>query len=288
MDGKRIQKYWSNEMKALLDTYLQFQTLIPSSITQGAAHTGEDGRYVEMLIKEYLKRYLPRNIEVLTGFILRPAVKTGVDSRTRKKEKDSHSTQLDILIYDSSMYPVFQRFGDSVIVPPEGVLGIISVKKTLHEVDIKNELIALKNAAKLCRCIDNQNQPLRGPYLALVSMNSFKKQKKSTEKWIFEKISECYSKTTDTFDETIGYIGDFNRWSIFKKKPTSGKFDAEYIFFEHNKDEQHLGFQFLLTGILSVYYDSSRNSTTRPGFTGFPSRRNPNTNLGSIKLSKLR
>jgi len=30
MDGKRIQNYWSNEMQAMLDTYKQFQILIPA------------------------------------------------------------------------------------------------------------------------------------------------------------------------------------------------------------------------------------------------------------------
>lgn len=32
MDGKRIREYWSNEMQALLDTYKQFQVLIPAKI----------------------------------------------------------------------------------------------------------------------------------------------------------------------------------------------------------------------------------------------------------------
>ena len=77
MDGRRIQSYWSNEMQAMLDTYKQFQTLISAENIDGAAHNGEDGRYVETLIREYLKRYLPKDLEVLTGFILRPAVKTG-------------------------------------------------------------------------------------------------------------------------------------------------------------------------------------------------------------------
>lgn len=47
MDGKRIQNYWSNEMQAMLDTYKQFQILIPAENRNGAAHNGEDGRYVE-------------------------------------------------------------------------------------------------------------------------------------------------------------------------------------------------------------------------------------------------
>ena len=154
MDGKRIQNYWSNEMQAMLDTYKQFQILIPAENRNGAAHNGEDGRYVETLIREYLKRYLPKDLEVLTGFILRPAVKTGLKNRSRKNEVDSHSTQLDILIYDSAKYPIFQRFGENVIVPPEGVAGIISVKKNLHENDIVHEAQALKAASKLCRCVD--------------------------------------------------------------------------------------------------------------------------------------
>ena len=60
MDGKRIREYWSNEMQALLDTYKQFQVLIPAKNRNGADHNGEDGRYVETLIREYLKRYLPK------------------------------------------------------------------------------------------------------------------------------------------------------------------------------------------------------------------------------------
>ena len=89
MDGKRIQNYWSNEMQAMLDTYKQFQILIPAENRNGAAHNGEGGRYVETLIREYLKRYLPKDLEVLTGFILRPAVKTGLKNRSRKNEVDS-------------------------------------------------------------------------------------------------------------------------------------------------------------------------------------------------------
>lgn len=114
MDGKRIQQYWGKEVDALVEIYQQFERLIPNEKTEGAAHKGEDGRYVEELIRQYLKRYLPSSIEVLTGFILRPAVKTGLDGRERKKETDTHSTQLDIIVFDNGNYPIFQRFGATV------------------------------------------------------------------------------------------------------------------------------------------------------------------------------
>lgn len=286
MDGKRIQKYWSSEMQAMLDTYEQFQILIPDKSKKGAAHNGEDGRYVETLIREYLKKFLPNNLEVLTGFVLRPAVKTGSKNRNRAKEKDCHSTQLDIIIYDTFNYPVFQRFGDTVIVPPEGVVGIISVKKHLHDSDIKNEVEALRNVSKLCHCIDDKQNAIRGPFLALVSMSAFEKKTKGTENWIFEKLKLIY-KDEDSFDDLIGYIGSLSEWSIFKKRPKTGNI-AEYLYFNHNEEELHMGLQFVLTGILSVYYDSSRNFVSRPGFTAFPSRRACDKKLGEINVKKLR
>lgn len=36
MDGECIREYWSNEIRALLDTYKQFQVLIPAKDKNGA------------------------------------------------------------------------------------------------------------------------------------------------------------------------------------------------------------------------------------------------------------
>lgn len=150
MADTRIKEYWSREMDALLETYRQFQTLIPSEKNAGAAHAGEDGRYVEYLIREYLKRYLPGDLEVLTGFILRPAVTCGGKDESRKNDEHEISGQLDIIVYDTAHYPVYQRFGDSVIVPPEGVIAVISIKKHLRIADIAGEIVSLGKASSLC------------------------------------------------------------------------------------------------------------------------------------------
>ena len=66
------------------------------------------------------------------------------------------------------------------------LIVLISVKKNLHENDIVHEVQALKNASKLCRCVDNSRKKLRGPFLALVAMDAFEKKEKTTEQWIFE------------------------------------------------------------------------------------------------------
>lgn len=292
MDGTRIQDYWSNEVEALVKTYKQFETLIPAPSGSGAEHKGEDGRFVEDLLREYLTRYLPNGLEVLTGFILRPAVKTGKTGKERKTKTDSHSTQLDIIVFDSANYPVFQRFGNSVIVPPEGVVGIISVKKHLNDGDIKKECEALFNAATICETLgsNDQTNKVRGPYLALISVKSkIDKKQTDTLDWVFDQVNSAYQGKTDiTFDKLVGFIGAFDEWSIFKRRPAKQIIEAEYVGFKHQIKETHLGLQFLLTGILSVFYDETRRNLRRPGYTAFPSGRPHDKSLGKIPCTLLR
>ena len=285
MDGQRIQAFFQQEALSMLDAYKNFETLIPASNGGGAEHKGEDGRFVENLICSSLIKYLPKELEVLTGFIVRPAVKTGENDRSRKNDNDKHSTQLDIIVYNSAQYPVFLRSNDTVIVPPEGVISVISVKKTLNDDDINHELESLKKASKLCRCNN-----IRAPYFALVSMdNNINKKKPDTFDWIFDKMKTLYESDDDlSFDDMVGYIGAFKQWSIFKASPSKkSPKEAKYVMFKHDKEsENHLGIQFLLTGILSVYYDKSRSAITRPGFTSFPSNRPQDRELGVI-VSKI-
>lgn len=118
-------------------------------------------------------------------------------------------------------------------------------------------------------------------------MDAFEKKEKTTEQWIFEKLEGVYSKEDDYFDDLIGYIGSFNKWSIFKRRPQDGEV-GEYIFFNHSGEEVHMGFQFLLTGILSVYYDKTRNYISRLGFTAFPSHRACDKKLGDIEVRAIR
>lgn len=150
MGGKRIEDYWSAEMKSVIDSFRQFEILIPSGTGGGSGHPGEDGRYVESILKDMLRKFLPVGVEVLTGFILRAGVKSGYSGTARSKDEDRNSSQLDIIVYDSQNYPVYQRFGDTAVVLPEGVIGIISVKKTLRRTDLAHEIAMLRNAAKLC------------------------------------------------------------------------------------------------------------------------------------------
>lgn len=78
----------------------------------GSTHWGEDGRYKEVILMNFLKRFLPNNIGVGTGFI---------------KEGSNLSTQIDIIIYNPTL-PLYFKENDFIIVQPKSVLGLIEVK----------------------------------------------------------------------------------------------------------------------------------------------------------------
>ncbi len=88
----------------------------------------------------------------------------------------------------------------------------------------------------------------------------------------------------------IGFIGDLSAWHVFKTRPPAKLTDsnklAKYMYVELGDDELHQGFQFILSGILSVYYDKTRNGVKRPGYTAFAPK--PASELGKIAFSSLR
>lgn len=274
MADTRIKNYWSNEVDALLKIYKQFQILLPAENREGALHVGEDGRYVEYLIKEYLKRYLPKDLEILTGFILRPAVKCGKDEKARKKDEHAASGQLDIIVYDTAHYPVYQRFGDSAIVLPEGVIAIISVKKHLVVSDVKHELEMLGRAVTLCPHKRGDKTNARSPFTALITIED-KIGERNKEKLTAERKAAKVYKELETYykgkpllyyDEMVDFVGALSSWGMYKERLKAKK-KTSYYFFEYDLENRSLGFQLILQNILSVYYENTSQYILGLGFT---------------------
>lgn len=101
----------------------------------GSAHWGEDGRYKEIILMNFLKRFLPNNIKVGTGFI---------------KDGDNISTQIDIIIYDSS-FPLYFIENDFIIVQPKSVLAIIEVKSNPDRNTIAEAVFKASKAGEIIR-----------------------------------------------------------------------------------------------------------------------------------------
>lgn len=107
-DPVNFQKSITKELEVIKDRVTQ---LIDH------AHHGETGRYREAILKTVLRKHLPRNISVGTGFII-------------EGDGDQRSRQLDIIVFDNTK-PVLFSDGDFVITTMTNVLGIIEVKSSI-------------------------------------------------------------------------------------------------------------------------------------------------------------
>lgn len=85
-------------------------------------HWGEEGRFKEIILMNYLKRILPKHLSVGTGFV---------------RNKANITTQIDIIIYDNS-FPLLFSEGDFIIAIPENVIAIVEVKSNIRPAEICN------------------------------------------------------------------------------------------------------------------------------------------------------
>mgnify|MGYP001461290467 CR=1 FL=1 len=82
----------------------------------GDAHWLSDGEWKESVLKSIIKRHIPTNIGVGSGFIV---------------NEIGCSSQIDIILYDLNV-PILFRDGDFIIITPDSVKGIIEVKTTVE------------------------------------------------------------------------------------------------------------------------------------------------------------
>lgn len=261
--GLRVRNFFEIEAQSLRERYKVIETLLPNSTTAGSAHRGEEGRFIESLLRSFLNKHLPRNLKAVSGFILCPSTKTGIQDlqRVQNHDEDRHSSQLDVIVYDVDSYPIFEQFEEFCIVPPEGVVGIISVKKTLYKKDIEGEISALRDAAELCR--DGKR---RGPFTSLFAFKTDEVDDEKLNTNIFNKIESTHR--SGHFGTMVNEVSVLARTCVFKTRPDNGpQGKARYVAVDCKKEE-HIVIQRLLQSLMSVYYDSSR-STSRPGFVSF-------------------
>lgn len=128
IDPQKFHRSISNELKVIQD---RVRNLI------GSTHWGEEGRYKEAVLRSIIRRFLPENVSIGTGFIL-------------KKEGDEIkiSNQIDIIIYDNT-YPVLFAEGDFLITTPANVKGIIEVKTKLDSSEVIDVVSKATNNGKV-------------------------------------------------------------------------------------------------------------------------------------------
>ncbi len=128
-DIKKFHESIGNELFAIKD---RVRNLI------GSVHWGKDGEYKEAILKNIIKRFLPSQCSVGTGFVI--------------NEKGEVTSQIDIIIYDNTR-PVLFKEGDFVIVQSHTVKGIMEVKTKINShSELKDIIIkAEENAKKITK-----------------------------------------------------------------------------------------------------------------------------------------
>ena len=125
-----VLKYQSSISKE----FLVFKDRVRSLI--GNRHWGEEGRYKEIILINFLRKHIPKNMSVGTGFIM------------NGNEYSKMSSQIDIIIYDES-FPVIFKENDFVIVHANSVLGIIEVKSQFYKNTFEEVIKKAKDNALL-------------------------------------------------------------------------------------------------------------------------------------------
>jgi len=150
----------------------------------------EEGRYKEVVLRNVIRRFLPENLNIGTGFIL--------------KGKKKISKQIDIIIYDNT-YPVLFREGDFVITSPESVKAIIEVKTKLYPSKNPSVEEVLRNATYNGKLLnENQKGNNKKIFKATCNEKLLNENQKGNNKKIFNGIFVYNHQATSEWFEVDG------------------------------------------------------------------------------------
>jgi len=247
------------ECDALLSAVDLFRAFVESDISVGSGHPGEEGRFAENLLAQFLRRSLPSRLTVGTGFVLDP-------NRGRR------SYQVDILVYDNTTYPHYLQYGEAVIVPWQSVVAAISVKKNLRKADIKKEVSSLSEIGEMCG-----GSGRSAPYLSIVGFESLIAAR------FVNRVDGAFGEMRDALPERdTGYstnelidsilvLGEFlimkKRWK--SKDPDQSRATVPYLW-TAGEQRRSLALMHLLNGIERVLYEGLAAGASRPFHRTFP------------------
>jgi hypothetical protein len=121
--GPGLLEYYSSQAELMLAQVDNINRLLGP--TRDWTHPGD---FCEILFRDFLRRFLPPSLSADKGFFYGRATLDG---------EDTHCPEIDILIHDTQQYRPIFRMGDFVIVQPQSVRGMIQVKRTFSQDQVK-------------------------------------------------------------------------------------------------------------------------------------------------------
>ena len=114
-------------------------------------HRGETGRRREDDVREFLRAFFPERLAVGTGEI---AASDG-----------SVSPQMDLIVYDRLETPLLDKSESSIVVPIEGVYGVIEVSSRLDVTKLRQDAAKIQEVKALeKRAYWERNDPIAISY----------------------------------------------------------------------------------------------------------------------------
>jgi len=274
MDAESLQNFLNGEHDMLTTAVDLFRDLVPTPDKDASVHSGEEGRFIEMVLAEYLREKLPTGIGIGGGFI--------VDVHGKWVSK-----QIDIILYDSVRFAPVLRYGDAVIVPLESVIGAISVKRKLYDSQLPGELASLSAIGARA-----SGMSFPKPVLALVAFDCEKNNPESAVETAFAAINTSFAPKTDvrgkihlhSWNELIDYVIVFDKFILRTKgrsrrdNPDTQKkqqaktepLKCNYVWAGNHTVTRNVYIQHLLSGIHRAWYDEDRGNRVPRDLLAFP------------------
>ena len=190
-DRVSLADYYSADAEALPIKYRQIEHLIGPS-----HHAVSEGTYCEVLVKEFLRRTLPRHVSVDSGFIRRVS-DTDWSQKLPALPADAPiaTPQLDIIVHDTEKYAPLFRSEDFVVVLPEAVRAVMEVKKCLDRSKLAEAVENIGTTTHLLRRWVHQPRVFSGIFAF-----SLGDSLSPATKLISDSFRSCYQETLDRLE----------------------------------------------------------------------------------------
>jgi hypothetical protein len=246
-----LASYYSSQAEAMLSQFQNINHLLGP--THDQTHPGT---FCEVLLRDFLRRFLPTYLSVDKGYVFGRAVLQG---------KDIHCPEIDILIHDTHTYAPLFRMGDFVIVQPEAVKAIIQVKKTLTNPEVERGLknVIHAKAFAVNRQRENNYSPERAIFTAVVGFQRGPTEKNGTfyKNALVDWEKKFPSPTAkDGMIETglwmlPDFIGSIVSCFLFRpgeqsQRVESNKLICPYVAYHSKHNGKNIAIQFLLAATL--------------------------------------
>lgn len=164
----------------MMNDYLEYQRSIALEFQAyknrvrnmiGNRNWGEDGRYKEILLMNYLRRILPNTVSVGTGFV---------------RIDDALTSQIDLIVYTNDL-PLLFHEGDFIITTPQNVVAIIEVKSKLYRSKF-GEIVEKANSNGKIICSKSDRGLFNGIFAYELDSPQIDKYVKNLEKLDYSEI----------------------------------------------------------------------------------------------------